>query len=60
MASTAWREYAVSFVAAADDAQANLFVLLGKEAGSVWLDSLRLQAGLAMRSRVASSTAPSS
>ncbi len=45
MASKVWREYALSFVAAADDAQANLFVLLGKEAGSVWLDSLRLQAG---------------
>lgn len=45
MASKGWREYSLSFVAAADDAQANLFVLLGKEAGSVWLDSLRLQAG---------------
>lgn len=45
MASEAWREYSLSFVAAADDAQADLFVLLGKEAGSVWLDSLRLQPG---------------
>ena len=45
MASRAWREYSLSFVAAADDAQANLFVLLGKEAGSVWLDALRLQTG---------------
>jgi hypothetical protein len=45
MATKAWRDYSLSFVAAADDAAANLFVLLGKEAGSVWLDALRLQAG---------------
>ncbi|TAJ21003.1 MAG: hypothetical protein EPO65_02360 [Dehalococcoidia bacterium] len=45
MATKAWHDYSLSFVAAADDAAANLFVLLGKEAGSVWLDGLRLQAG---------------
>ena len=45
MASKAWRGYSLSFVAAADDAQANVFVLVGKEAGSVWLDALRLQPG---------------
>ncbi len=46
MAMRAWRTYSLSFVAAADDAQANIFVLVGKEAGSVWLDALRLQPGV--------------
>ncbi len=45
MADGRWRTYSLSFVAAADDAQASLAVLLGKQAGSVWLDSLRLQQG---------------
>ena len=40
-----WRTYSLSFVAANDDPQANLVLLLGKEAGSIWLDSLRLQQG---------------
>lgn len=41
MADGEWRAYSMSFVASADDPQANLVVLLGKEAGSVWLDSMR-------------------
>ncbi len=45
MADRVWQAYSLSFVAAADDAQANLFMLLGKEAWSVWLDALRLQQG---------------
>ena len=45
MADGKWRTYSLSFVAAADDAQASINILLGKEAGAVWLDSLQLQQG---------------
>ena len=45
MADQTWREYSLTFVAPADDGAAKLVVQLGMEAGEVWLDDLRLQAG---------------
>jgi hypothetical protein len=45
IADGTWRDYVLSFVAAADDAGATLRMSLGNEPGDVWLDDLSVTEG---------------